>query len=317
MHKTDFHLDDELCSELQTGESNSNKKKSSRDGTAGFYAPEPLDVPFLRVSGAGTSGIEVVGQMSHSEHIAAVRNGQIASMHSWELVTAVDGPGTRFTLFLSGCPLRCKYCHNPDTFKMSNGTTVELSEIVHKIKRYKAIFAATNGGLTVSGGEPMMQPAFITNLLKAAKAEGIHTCVDTSGYLGMRVPQEIIDNVDLFLLDIKSGDPHTYEKVTGRPIAPTLEFSRHIAKLGKQMWIRFVLVPGLTDDPENVNLVAKHVASIGKCVQRVEVIPFHNMAKDKWERTGIVYELANTQPPSKELIQNTKDIFASYSINVF
>lgn len=291
--------------------------KVSRDGTSGFYAPEPTDVPFLRVSGAGTSGLDSAQQMTHHEHIQAVQNGDIAAVHSWELVTAVDGPGTRMTLFLSGCPLACQYCHNPDTMKMRNGTTVKLEDIVSRVKRYRGIFKATGGGLTVSGGEPMMQPAFLGRLLRAAKEMGVHTCVDTSGYLGMRMPTQLIADVDLFLLDIKSGNPETYQKVTGRPLAPTLAFSRYLAESYKKMWIRFVLVPGLTDDPENVTAVAKHVASLGAVVERVEVLPFHKMGEDKWARSGLSYQLKDTQPPSAELVADTKAIFARHGLKVY
>lgn len=291
--------------------------KVSRDGTSGFYAPEPTDVPFLRVSGAGTSGLGDAQEMSHHEHIQAVNNGDIAAVHSWELVTAVDGPGTRMTLFLSGCPLACQYCHNPDTIKMHNGTTVKIEDIIERLKRYRAIFNATGGGLTISGGEPMMQPAFLGRLLHEAKAMGIHTCVDTSGFLGLRMPPQLIADVDLFLLDIKSGDPDTYKEVTGRSLKPTIEFSRHLAEIGKRIWVRFVLVPGLTDDVENVTKVADHIASLGKSVERVEVLPFHKMGEDKWARSGLTYKLKDTQPPSVDLVASTRQIFINRGLKVF
>lgn len=306
-----------MDSNAQYKQDSTSHAKVSRDGTAGFYAPEPSEVPFIRVSGAGVSGLNIAPEMTHHEHVLAVQNGDIASMHSWELVTAVDGPGTRFTLFLSGCPLRCQYCHNPDTMKMLNGTTVTIDEIVARVKRYLPIFKATGGGLTVSGGEPMMQPAFLKRLLTAAKEIGVHTAVDTSGYLGMRMPPELIDNTDLFLLDIKSGNPKTYFEVTGRELSPTLKFSKHLQTINKAMWIRFVLVPNLTDDPDNVAAVADHVASLSDCVKRVEVLPFHNMGRDKWARAGLNYQLENTAPPSAELITQTKDIFKARGLTVF
>ena len=154
------------------------------------------------------------------------------SVHSWELVTAVDGPGTRLTVFLAGCPLQCLYCHNPDTMQMRRGTDVTADEILARVARYRTVFAATGGGLTISGGEPLMQPAFVARLLRGAKAMGVHTTVDTSGFLGSQCTDAMLADIDLVLLDIKSGLPDTYRRVTGRALQPTLDFGRRLRESG-------------------------------------------------------------------------------------
>ncbi|WP_448072109.1 pyruvate formate-lyase-activating protein [Georgenia yuyongxinii] len=286
------------------------------DGINGFYEPVPEDnVPRLRRSGAGTAGIAPAELMDRHEHIAAVRAGQVGSMHSWELVTAVDGPGTRLTVFLAGCPLRCLYCHNPDTLKMKDGEPVAVDDLLVRVRRYLPIFKATGGGLTVSGGEPLMQPAFLGRLLHGAKEMGVHTTIDTSGFLGAYASEALLDDVDLVLLDIKAGDPETYRRTTGRELQPTLDFSRRLAERGTRMWIRYVLVPGLTDGYAGVEAVADHVATLGT-VERVEVLPFHNMGKDKWERLGMTYELGDTAAPTAELVDRVRGQFRRRGLTV-
>ncbi|MDM7853526.1 pyruvate formate-lyase-activating protein [Cellulomonas alba] len=282
----------------------------------------PLGMPLVggahgRTHGAGTAGLETTDE-ERSQRLADVRAGRLGSVHSWELVTAVDGPGTRMTLFLAGCPLRCLYCHNPDTMEMRRGTDVSAEEILGRVSRYRGVFKATGGGLTISGGEPLMQPAYVRTLLRGAKAMGVHTAIDTSGFLGAACTDEMLDDVDLVLLDVKSGDPETYQRVTGRELAPTLTFGRRVAERGDtEIWIRFVLVPGLTDDEENVAKVADYVASLGHAVTRVEVLPFHQMGRDKWADLGMEYELEDTQPPSPELVERVRGQFRERGLTVF
>lgn len=254
--------------------------------------------------------------MTRTEHLEAVRAGQLGSVHSWELVTAVDGPGTRLTVFLAGCPLRCLYCHNPDTMFANKGEPVLLKHLVKRVKRYRKIFRSTGGGLTISGGEPLFQLNFTANLLRAAKEMGVHTAIDTSGFLGANVSDEMLQDIDLVLLDIKSGIPDVYRRVTGRELEPTLEFSRRLADRGIETWVRFVLVPGLTDGVENVEAVARHVATLSN-VSRVEVLPFHQMGRDKWAALGIDYELEDTQPPSKELVDRVRNQFREHGITTY
>ncbi|MEE6286540.1 pyruvate formate-lyase-activating protein [Georgenia sp. MJ173] len=272
-------------------------------------------VPRLRQA-AGTSGLATVEAMDHGEHLAAVRAGDIGSLHSWELVTAVDGPGTRLTVFLAGCPLRCLYCHNPDTLRMRDGQAVHVDELLARVRRYVPVFRATGGGLTVSGGEPLMQPAFLTRLLEGARQLGVHTTIDTSGFLGSHASDRLLDAVDLVLLDVKSGIPETYQRTTGRELGPTLNFGRRLADRGAEIWARFVLVPGLTDAHENVAAVADYVATLST-VTRVEVLPFHQMGRDKWERLAIPYQLGDTEPPDPAMVERVRSQFRARGLTTF
>jgi pyruvate formate lyase activating enzyme len=237
-------------------------------------------------------------------------------VHSWELVTAVDGPGTRLTVFLAGCPLRCQYCHNPDTWTMRNGVSTPLLNIVSRVSRYRDVFAATGGGVTLSGGEPLMQPAFVKRVFRACRELGIHTALDTSGFLGRKVDDELLDVTDLVLLDVKSGLPDTYRTVTGRDLAPTLEFGDRLADRGVPVWVRFVLVPGLTDAVANVDAVAEIVARWSN-VERVEVLPFHQMGEQKWEQLGIEYPLKGRATPSAALLTRVRAQFAARGLTVY
>lgn len=268
-----------------------------------------------RRQGAGIEGIQEL-DLERPERLQAVREGEVASIHSWELVTAVDGPGTRLTVFFSGCPLRCLYCHNPDTFEAKNGKDVSAEEIIGKIKRYRRIFKASGGGITLSGGEVLQQPAFARRILEAAKEMGVHTAIDTSGFLGRNASDKLLESVDLVLLDVKSGDPEVYKKTTGRDLTPTIEFGDRLAEKGIEVWARFVLVPGLTDDYENVEKVADIVQRWDN-VSRVEVLPFHQMGTDKWDALGIEYQLRDTRPPEKELVDRVREQFRARGIETY
>lgn len=301
-----------------------NVISDGRAGTHTITSDVDIDKDGLAVPGkaavgrqraAGINGLGTADVDRH-ERFEQMRAGLLGSVHSWELVTAVDGPGTRMTLFLAGCPLRCLYCHNPDTMKMKDGEAVTADEIVKRIARYKGIFEATDGGLTLSGGEVLMQPAFAANILHQTHEMGIHTTIDTSGFLGAACTDEMLDDIDLVLLDVKAGDEDTYKKVTGRALQPTLDFGQRLADAGKEIWIRFVLVPGLTDSWENVEKVADHVANWAT-VSRVEVLPFHQMGRDKWANLGMTYELEDTQPPSKEDIERVRDQFRARGLTVY
>ena len=254
--------------------------------------------------------------LSRTEMLMSQRTGEVGSVHSWVLVTAVDGPGTRMTTFLAGCPLRCLYCHNPDTMKARNGVPVLASDLLARIKRYRGVFRATGGGITLSGGEVLMQPEFARRLLRGAKELGIHTALDTSGFLGSHADDALLADVDLVLLDVKAGDEETYRRVTGRRLAPTLDFGRRLADLGIEIWIRYVLVPGLTDSSETIGLVADYAASLSS-VTRVEVLPFHQMGSQKWADLGLEYELSDTSPPSPELVDATREIFRSRGLTTY
>ncbi|TQL64559.1 pyruvate formate lyase activating enzyme [Rarobacter faecitabidus] len=285
-------------------------------GVAGA-APRDQDfeAPQRRTMGAGTTGLAVV-DVEHGDRLAMMRDGQLGSVHSWELVTAVDGPGTRLTVFMAGCPLRCLYCHNPDTFKMKDGEPVTAETLLNKIRRYRGVFKATGGGITLSGGEVLMQPRFAATILKGAHDMGIHTCIDTSGYLGANCTDAMLDTIDLVLLDVKSGIPETYKRTTGRDLAPTIAFGDRLAERGIEVWARFVLVPGLTDDVENVEAVADIIERWQGNVSRVEVLPFHQMGRDKWDALGYEYKLEDTEPPSQELVERVRGQFRSRGFTV-
>ena len=288
---------------------------TAADGVTGEYRPQPatLEVPRLRSGGFGVAGIDITDDLERHDHLEQVRSGELASMHSWELVTGVDGPGTRMTVFLSGCPLRCLYCHNPDTFLMKDGAPVSDTELLSRIARYRRIFRTTNGGITLSGGEVLMQPQFAKRILMGAKEMGVHTCIDTSGFLGANCDDEMLDAIDLVLLDVKSGNEETYKKATGRSLAPTIEFGDRIAARGgaTRIWIRFVLVPGLTDDPENVRQVGEIVSRWKDIIDRVEVLPFHQLGKDKWHSLGLEYQLEDTKAPTPEATEEVRNYFRS------
>jgi pyruvate formate lyase activating enzyme len=258
---------------------------------------------------------QLSAELRHLE-LEALRTGAVASVHSWELVTAVDGPGTRMTLFLSGCPLRCQYCQNPDTWQMRDGLITGIDEIVARISRYRDLFRITKGGVTVSGGEPLMQSAFLQRLFEECRRLGVHTALDTSGFLGGHASEQLLSDTNLVLLDVKSGIEETYQDVTGRSLQPTREFGDRLARLGTPVWIRFVLVPGLTDAVDNVDAVAEIVSHWAN-VERVEVLPFHQMGRSKWEKLGLDYQLDGVLPPSRELQERVRGQFRAYGLTVF
>jgi pyruvate formate lyase activating enzyme len=236
--------------------------------------------------------------------------GTFGYVHSYETSSRYDGPGLRIVLFVSGCLLRCSYCHNPDTWHLKDGTYVSAQQVIDRLAAFVPALKSLDGGLTISGGEPMVQRGFTERILAAAKRMGLHTAIETSGFLGSRCDERYLSALDLVLLDIKSGDPETYRKVTGRELAPTLSFAERLAAMGKPVWVRFTLVPGLTDDPANVEAVARFVAPM-KNVQWVEVQPFHQLGAFKWKAMHLQNKQANTPPPSADLVNRVIEQFRS------
>ncbi|WP_448604022.1 pyruvate formate-lyase-activating protein [Thermoleptolyngbya sp.] len=222
-------------------------------------------------------------------------------IHSIETCGTVDGPGIRVVIFTQGCPLRCLYCHNPDCREISGGTVVTADEVVAEIQKYRS-YIRPPGGMTISGGEPMMQPEFVREIFRQCKALGIHTALDTSGYCPLAIAPPVLEFVDLVLLDIKSFTPSVYSQLTSVSLQPTLDFAQYLSDCRKPAWIRFVVVPGLTDDPDNVSGLAQFVARL-KNVERVEILPFHKMGEYKWQQLGYDYQLSNTPTPTPECIQ--------------
>ena len=250
--------------------------------------------------------------------IEEVQDGDdvIGYVHSWEVGSTVDGPGLRFVGFLTGCLLRCQYCHNPDTWHKYNGHPVSVARSMRQISKYTQVLKISNGGVTLSGGEPMVQRAFVMRIFRRCKELGLHTCLDTSGRLGARFTDQELMDIDLNLLDIKSGDPAIYEKVTHQPLQPTLDYARRLSALGRPIWIRYVLVPGLTDGHDNVEKVADVCADL-KSVERVEILSFHQMGRDKWQKLGLKYPLETVEPPDAELTERVRGQFRSRGLTVY
>ena len=236
-------------------------------------------------------------------------------IHSVETCGTVDGPGIRFVVFTQGCPLRCLYCHNPDCRHFEDGKKTTSAELIAEIKKYRSYFQSSGGGVTVSGGEPLMQPEFVSSIFKGCHEIGIHTALDTSGYVYLETAKPVLEHTDLVLLDIKSFNPEIYKQVTSVSLEPTLIFARYLAQINKPTWIRFVLVPNLTDPVDNVRGLAEFVATLGN-VERVEVLPFHKMGEYKWEQLGLNYQLKDTQSPTPELIEQVTNIFKTQGLQV-
>lgn len=240
----------------------------------------------------------------------------VGYLHSTESGAGVDGPGMRFVFFTSGCQFRCLYCHNPDTWKLHNGRQVTVEQAMAELEPY-ARFLKFAGGVTVSGGEPLMQDGFVGELFREAKRRfGLHTALDTQGFLHERVSDEWFDAVDLVMLDIKHSDPERYHALTGQPLQPTLDFARRLQRLGKKMWVRYVLVPGLTDGDEDISRLADFVAGLGSVVERVEVLPFHQLGMDKWQKLGMEYQLADTPIPTPEQVKRARELFSCKGLKV-
>lgn len=232
-------------------------------------------------------------------------------VHSVETCGTVDGPGIRFIVFLSGCALRCAYCHNPDTSFVRRGKTRTAGEVVDEIAAYKNFLKNSGGGVTLSGGDPLFQANFAAAILRGCKELGLHTALDTAGTLGNLASDAMLADTDLVLLDIKAGTPEIYKKTTCGNLEPTLNFARRLHALGKKAWLRYVLVPGLTDAEESIRGVAAFAREV-PIFERVDVLPFHKLGAFKWKELGLSDPLEKTPEPGKELIAHAKSVFAEY-----
>ena len=236
----------------------------------------------------------------------------IGRIHSFESFGTVDGPGIRFVTFLQGCPLRCQYCHNPDTW-LSGGTEYSAEEVAKRILRYRNYFGE-KGGATVSGGEPLLQIDFVIELFTILKANGIHTCVDTSGITfraddekSVEKHEKLLEVADLILLDIKHIDDGAHKTLTGVSNQNTLAFAKFLSDHGKKMWIRHVLVPEKTDDDGALEKLKSFIDTL-KTVEKVEVLPYHTLGEVKYEKLGYEYPLKGLEPPTKERVENARKI---------
>lgn len=234
-------------------------------------------------------------------------------IHSVETFGALDGPGIRYVVFMQGCLLRCAYCHNPDTWSCAGGKEISADELVNDIKRYKNFI--TSGGVTLSGGEPLLQPEFCREVLRLCKESGFHTAVDTCGAVGLSDCKDAVDTADMLLLDIKALDPELCRKITGQDNSNAIELLNYCEQTGKRVWIRHVMVPGLTLDRTLLEKLADFIKGYS-CVERVELLPFHKMGSFKWENLGIDFTLKDTPIPTKKEIIMAKTIFQSRGIRV-
>ena len=230
----------------------------------------------------------------------------MGKIHSIESMGLVDGPGIRTVVFFQGCNLRCQYCHNPDTWDLCAGEEMTVDEVINKIKRFKPYFK-NNGGVTFSGGEPLMQPEFLLELLKKCKENGIHTCIDTAGY-GKGDYDEILKYTDLILYDIKHEDYEKYNEITKRKQDETLKFIKKVQENNIPIWIRHVVVPGLTDSEEHMKALKGYIDTI-KNVKKVELLPFHQLGREKYKVMGIDYPLEDTEPMEKDVVEKYQKIF--------
>jgi pyruvate formate lyase activating enzyme len=246
----------------------------------------------------------------------ALATGDMGFLHSYTTGSAVDGPGVRVVGWTTGCMWRCRYCHNPDTWTITNGLPVPVARAAEELRKYRDGLRMMKGGFTLSGGEPLMQHRFAAKLTAASKAMGIHTAIETNGYFGDKLSDEDLASIDLVLLGIKSWGSDRHKALTGMDLEPTLAFARRLAALRKPVWIRFVLVPGLTDAPEIVGGIAGFAASLGN-VERVEVLPFHQMGKFKWERLGLEYSLRDVAGPTLQATELVCKTFQSAGLKAY
>jgi len=247
---------------------------------------------------------------------SALATGEMGFLHSFTTGSAVDGPGIRIVAWTTGCMWRCLYCHNPDTWTLSNGIPVTLTQAIQTLRKYRYGLKIMSGGFTLSGGEPLMQDRFAVKLLGAAREMGIHTALDTSGYLGDRLSDPELETVSLFLLDIKGWDPERHRRLTGMDIDPVLSFARRLAERKRPIWVRFVLVPGLTDNFDDIGHISDFAARLG-VVERVDILPFHQMGRFKWKELRLEYRLDDTKPPSPELVEKVCSQFRQAGLTAY
>ena len=231
-----------------------------------------------------------------------------AKIHSFESFGTVDGPGIRFVVFMQGCSLKCKYCHNRDTWDLCGGTEYTLEEILTRIEKYKNYFIPSGGGVTFSGGEPLLQLKFLLEIIPILKKEGIHVAIDTSGSFNLTEDiKKVINLADLFLLDIKCINDEICKDLTGVSNKKELAFARYLSDINKPMWIRQVLVPGITDKEDDLLKLKDFINSLNS-VEKVEILPYHDMGKFKWEKLGFKYPLEGVPVATSEDVLKAKKI---------
>ena len=275
-----------------------------------------LQEPSLHAKNPYELRVGLARDVSESEVRAALTSGDMGFLHSFTTGSTVDGPGVRVVAWTTGCQFRCLYCHNPDTWNMLNGIPVTIERAVEQLAKYRHGLKIMSGGFTLSGGEPLMQHRFAVKLFSAAKAMGIHTALDTNGCLGNRLSDEDLHTIDLVLLDIKAWDPERHLRLTGQDLDPVLAFARRLAAVNKPVWLRFVLTPGVTDDAGDIENIARFAAGLG-VVERVDVLPFHQMGRYKWNELGLAYTLQGAHPPAAAVVRQACERFAEVGLRVY
>ncbi len=239
----------------------------------------------------------------------------LGNIHSYESMGTVDGPGIRFVVFLQGCPLRCKFCHNPDTWNINDKKIEEKAEdVLKKIKRYKNFFGK-KGGVTVTGGEPLVQSDFVLELFKLCKKEGIHTALDTSGYIFNEKVKDVLNYTDLVLLDIKAIDEKIYKDLTKVELENTIKFAEYLKSIKKPVWIRHVVIPEITDNDEMLKKMAEYISTLDN-VEMVEILPYHTLGVFKYKELGLKYPLEEVEDLSYERKVEIMEIFKKYNLPV-
>lgn len=241
----------------------------------------------------------------------------IGHVHSVETCGTVDGPGIRFIIFLQGCLMRCKYCHNRDTWDTEGGKEMTVDELMADLVQYRNYMDASGGGVTVSGGEAMLQPEFVKAIFTACKAEGIHTCLDTNGFVRRLddTVKSVLDVADLVLLDIKQMDDKKHIDLTHVSNKYTLEFAKYLAERKQSVYLRYVVVPGYTDNLDDAHTLGKFIEPM-KNIEKIELLPYHELGKHKWTAMGEIYPLDGVHPPSHETMEAVKNILLQYNPNV-
>jgi pyruvate formate lyase activating enzyme len=260
--------------------------------------------------------VDLGRHVPESDIHAALADGHMGFLHSFTTGATVDGPGVRVVAWTAGCMWRCRYCHNPDTWTMTNGIPVTVTRAIDELRKYREGLKIMSGGLTVSGGEPLMQHRFVVRLFAGARGMNVHTALDTNGYYGDRLTDADLEHINLVILDLKTWDAERHRLLTGMDNAPTLAFARRLAERRRPVWLRYVLVPGLTDDLEDIAKTAAFSAELGN-VERVDVLPFHQMGRYKWKQLGIPYTLADTEPPTVEAVEGACAVFRNAGLKTF
>jgi pyruvate formate lyase activating enzyme len=277
--------------------------------------PAAESAPSLEAESEFVLRTDLGRRVPDSDVRAALATGDMGFLHSFTTGSAVDGPGIRLVAWTTACMFRCRFCHNPDTWTLANGMPVSVEKARAELEKYANGLRAMNGGLTISGGEPLAQHRFVSKLFAAAKKLNIHTALETNGYNGARLSNTDLADIDLVILDMKAFRPEQHERVTGMADnSPVIEFCQRLGVLGRPMWLRYVLVPGLTDVAEEMEQVAAFAASLG-VVDWVEILPFHQMGRYKWERLGLDYTLSATEPPSPDAVASAVGIFRAAGLD--